>query len=77
MALSHPRGPVYVKGNLGKPVVQLDAAGIAARSGGALLLGLLNPLLALVPLLEAGPGLDSECGRLVREAKAPIPAPRR
>ena len=67
------RGPVHVKGSLGKPVVALDSAGIAARGAGAVLLGLLNPLLALVPLFEAGPGVASECSRLVREARAPLP----
>ena len=71
------RGPVYVKGSLGKPLVQLDTAGIAARGGGALLLGLVNPLLALLPLFEAGPGLDSECGQLVHQAQSPVPAARR
>ncbi len=71
------RGPVYIKGSLGKPAVSLDAAGIATRGAGAVLLGLVNPLLALVPLFEAGPGLDSECARLVREARAPISAQRR
>ncbi len=66
------RGPVHITGHLSKPVLELSSGSIAARSVGALLLGLVNPLLALVPLFEAGPGTGSECGRLVREAQAPI-----
>ena len=34
------------------------------RAGGALLLGIINPLAALVPLIETGPGKDSDCAQL-------------
>ncbi len=67
------RSPVYIKGSFDKPLVQLDARRIAVRGAGALALGLLNPLLALIPLFEAGPGVDSECAQLVRKARAPLP----
>jgi AsmA protein len=68
------RGPVYITGSFLRPQVTLDGARIATRGAGALLLGLLNPLLALIPLFEAGPGADSPCGRLVRQAQARPPA---
>ena len=42
------RTPIYVKGTFSKPQVGLDTATIAMRGGGALLLGLVNPLLALI-----------------------------
>jgi len=32
-------------------------------------LGLVNPLLALLPLIDAGPGQDSDCGELIRAAR--------
>jgi AsmA protein len=64
------RGPVYIKGSFANPLVTLDGTRIATRGAGAVLLGLLNPLLALIPLFEAGPGVDSQCGKLVREAQA-------
>jgi AsmA protein len=34
-------------------------------------LGLINPLLALLPLVDAGPGADSDCAALMRDAHAP------
>ena len=68
------RSPVYVKGTFGQPQVALDTGRIVTRGVGALALGLLNPLLALIPLFEAGPGVDSACQRLVSDAKAPLPA---
>jgi AsmA protein len=67
------RSPVFVKGTFSQPKVALDAGGILTRGAGALALGLLNPLLALIPLFEAGPGVDSPCQQLVNGAKAPLP----
>jgi AsmA protein len=68
------RSPVYVKGSFGQPQVTLDTGRILTRGAGALALGLLNPLLALIPLFEAGPGVDSPCQQLVSETKTPLPA---
>jgi AsmA protein len=34
---------------------------MAARALGAVALGVINPLLALIPLIDAGPGKDSDC----------------
>lgn len=65
------RTPIYVKGSFADPHVDINAARIAARGVGALALGLLNPLLVLLPLVEMGPGDDSQCGRLISAAKAP------
>lgn len=33
-------------------------------------LGFVNPLLTLIPLIDAGPGKDSDCRQLVRDARA-------
>jgi AsmA protein len=67
------RAPVYVKGTFSQPQVALDAGRIVTRGAGALALGALNPLLALVPLFESGPGVDSPCQQLVSEVKTPLP----
>ncbi|MFA6445242.1 MAG: AsmA family protein [Sterolibacterium sp.] len=63
------RTPIHVGGSFSHPAVDLDKGRIAARGVGALALGLLNPLLVLIPLVEMGPGIDSDCGRLLRAAQ--------
>lgn len=64
------RSPIHVGGSFANPTVQVDKGRMAARAVGAVALGLVNPLLALIPLIDAGSGQDSDCGALVREAKA-------
>ncbi len=69
------RSPIYVRGSFARPDVGVEMGLVAARGLGALALGVVNPLLALLPLIDAGPGQDHDCGQLVREAKAaPQPA---
>ena len=63
------RSPIHVRGSFASPDIGVDKGVMAARGLGALALGLINPLLALIPLIDAGPGQDSDCGRLVREAR--------
>ena len=67
------RGPIHVRGPFSNPQVGLDTGAVLARGGGALLLGLINPLLALLPLIEPGPGIDPECAKLVHQARTTIP----
>ena len=67
------RSPILLRGTLAQPALGVDKTQVAARAAGAVLLGLLNPLLALLPLIDAGPGEDSDCGALVRAARAPAP----
>lgn len=62
------RSPIYVRGSFAKPEVGVDKVRVAERALGAIVLGVVNPLLALIPLIDAGPGQDSNCGQLVREA---------
>ena len=64
------RSPIYIRGSFAKPQAQVDKARVAVRGLGALALGLINPLLVLMPLIDAGPGQDSDCGQLVRDATA-------
>lgn len=59
------RSPLYVRGSFSHPQASVDMKSIAARGIGAAAMALLNPLLAIVPLLDAGPGKDSNCGRLI------------
>lgn len=64
------RSPIHVRGTFARPEAGVDTGRVAARALGAVALGMVNPLLALIPLIDAGPGQDSDCAELVREAKA-------
>ena len=64
------RSPIYVRGSFARPEVSVDKGRIALRAVGAIALGMASPVLALIPLIDAGPGKDSDCRKLVREARA-------
>lgn len=63
------RSPIYVKGSFSRPEVDVDKTHIVVRGAGAVALGLVSPVLALIPLIEMGPGVESECGRLIKAAR--------
>jgi uncharacterized protein involved in outer membrane biogenesis len=63
------RSPILVRGSLRNPIIRPDSTALAARGIGAMLLGFVNPLLALVPFVETGPGRDSDCARLLENAR--------
>lgn len=64
------RSPIHVRGSFARPDITVDKGQLALRAFGAVALGLVNPVLALLPLIDAGPGKDSDCAQLVREVKA-------
>ena len=64
------RSPIHIRGSFARPEVEVDMAQMTARALGAIALGVLNPVLALLPLIDAGPGSDSDCAQLVRDARA-------
>jgi uncharacterized protein involved in outer membrane biogenesis len=64
------RSPLLVTGPLGDPNVRPQAAPIAARIGGAALLALVNPLLAVAPFIEPGTADDANCNALLERAKS-------
>ena len=63
------RTPIRVTGSFSTPNVEIDKGKLAVRGLGAIALGVVNPLLALLPLVDTGSGKDSDCGRLLNEAK--------
>ncbi|GAA4327949.1 hypothetical protein GCM10023144_13190 [Pigmentiphaga soli] len=74
------RSPVNIIGTFGKPGFSIDKTRLFARAGAAVALGLINPLAALIPLIETGPGTDANCQALLSEvrgaaanSKAPVP----
>lgn len=68
------RSPIYVRGSFASPTVSIDKGRVALRALGAIALGVVNPALALIPLIDPGPGKDSDCRQLVRDARA-VPSP--
>jgi uncharacterized protein involved in outer membrane biogenesis len=48
------RSPVHVLGSFAQPSVQLEKGPLGVKLGAALLLGVINPLAALLPLLDVG-----------------------
>jgi uncharacterized protein involved in outer membrane biogenesis len=70
------RAPIYVRGTLKQPEVDIDKGVIAMRAGGALALGALAaPAAALAPLISAGGDGDNQCAALLAAARAKPAAP--
>ncbi len=61
------RGPVRIYGTFRNADFGVSGQTIG-RGLGAVALGLLNPLLALIPLIETGPGVNADC----QAALAPV-----
>ena len=63
------RSPIHIEGTLKHPKVRPDKM-LAMRVGAAVLLGtLVNPLAALIPLIETGPGKDANCTELLASVR--------
>jgi hypothetical protein len=69
------RAPIHVTGSLLKPDFQPDMSAVI-RGGAAVLLGALALPAAIIPLIETGPGQDSDCRALIDQVEkrsGPIP----
>jgi uncharacterized protein involved in outer membrane biogenesis len=72
------RSPLHVRGTLKNPQIRPDRS-LLIKGGIAAVLGaLVNPIAALLPLIETGPGKNADCDALVsaaeRSARAPAAA---
>jgi hypothetical protein len=56
------RTPVYVRGSFSDPSVVLDKGRLGTKLAAAALLGLVNPLAALIPLVDVGGDDDAKRG---------------
>jgi uncharacterized protein involved in outer membrane biogenesis len=72
------RTPLYVKGTFKDPDIGLHKGALAAKAGGAIALGAVAPLAAVIPLINPGNTQSVDCGRLLADyrekPKAPPPA---
>jgi uncharacterized protein involved in outer membrane biogenesis len=66
------RTPVRAMGTFKKPEFEIEKGPLLARAGGAVALALTAPLAALLPLVETGPGTETNCGDVQRSAGAAI-----
>lgn len=64
------RSPIHLRGSFSQPAISVDAKSLGLRAAGVILLGLINPLAALIPLIETGGGKDADCGELMAGVKA-------
>lgn len=64
------RTPLHISGTLADPGAGIKSGALAAKGAAAVALGLVNPLLAIVPLIETGPGQDSDCGKFSQRVRA-------
>jgi len=80
--LAHPKDPsaltastpVRIEGTFKEPKVQVVSEELAEKSLAALALGVVMPVIgALLPFIEQGETKDSNCGRLIADAKADVP----
>lgn len=75
------RSPLYARGTFKNPDIGLNKGTLAAKAGGALVLGAVAPLAALIPLINPGRTEEIDCARLLAESrvmpKAPAPAQKR
>lgn len=70
------RSPIYVRGTFKKPDVEVDKGVLAMKAGGAAVLAVAAaPVAAMLPLIHAGPGEDSDCARLLAQAREKPKAP--
>jgi AsmA protein len=66
-SLASLNSPLYLRGTFSDPKPSPDAGKLAAKGLGAVLLGVINPLLAVLPLFQESKGKDSPCGQLIAE----------
>jgi uncharacterized protein involved in outer membrane biogenesis len=60
--------PLFVKGTFGEPKVAPEWGKLTLKGAGAIVMGVINPLLAVLPLMKEGKGEDTNCGQLIAEA---------
>jgi len=69
------RAPLYVNGTFKNPGVGVDKGVLALKAGGAVALGVVAPITALLPLINVGSQEESQCAALLKQAKERPVAP--
>ena len=66
------RTPVRLHGSFKEPAFEVVKGPLVARVGAALGLAAVNPLAALLPFIETGPGEESNCGAIQRQVSGAV-----
>ena len=69
-SLASLNSPLYVRGTFSEPKPSPDVGRLAAKGVGAIVMGIVNPLLAVLPLLKEGKDEESPCTQLIAQATA-------
>ncbi|MEN3365339.1 MAG: AsmA family protein [Burkholderiales bacterium] len=70
------RAPIYIMGSFKSPEVAVDKGVLALKTGAAVALGVLAPVLtALIPLVNVGPDKGSDCEKLLSGVRTKRAAP--
>ena len=65
------RGPIHIQGPFGAIHFAVAPQSLA-RGLGAVALGIVNPILALLPLVETGPGEDTDCRAVLEPVRSAV-----
>jgi len=68
--------PLYIRGTFGEPKFAPEWRRIGAKGATAIVMGILNPVLAVLPLMREGKDKDSPCAQFVAEATKSTKAPK-
>ena len=74
------RAPIHLRGTFSDPSVELDKPSLAKRLGAAAVLALINPLAAVIPLMDFSDGADAQncrsmSAKIARATALPAPKP--
>ncbi|HSD38993.1 MAG TPA: AsmA family protein [Rhodocyclaceae bacterium] len=64
------RVPIRVHGNFAAPTYAVKKDSLLLRGGAVVALAFLNPLAAILPLIEFGPGSNSNCAALMKTVRS-------
>ncbi|PFH09674.1 hypothetical protein BCF11_2074 [Collimonas sp. PA-H2] len=69
------RSPLHVNGSFKNPDVGVDKGVLALKAGGAIALGVLAPVAAVIPLINITPAQENDCAALLAQARQKPVAP--
>ena len=75
MSILSLRSPLKIGGTFADMSAGPDKSALAGRAGLALVLGAINPLLALAATIETGPGENADCAAVLSQAARPKTTP--